>query len=139
MQINPKSFLLKNQIISADFRPSPIQTRAKQRLMPSETIAPWKLTCSYGKMQINLNLFLLGNHIFSAEFWGRRQCLPIKIVRVKNFTYGNIQMKVFSLKKKSIDFCRIPSISQMIHPKRCRDGFLPVTIAPWNLRTGYAN
>ena len=63
MQMNLKSYLLKNQTFSAEFRPSPISTRVKQRSMPSDHAEK-----AYGNMQMNLKLFLIKNQVFSAEF-----------------------------------------------------------------------
>ena len=63
MQMNLKSYLLKNQTFSAEFRPSPISTRVKQRSMPSDHAKK-----AYGNMQMNLKFFLIKNQVFSAEF-----------------------------------------------------------------------
>ena len=54
MQMNLKSYLLKNQTFSAEFRPSPISTRVKQRSMPSDHAKK-----AYGNMQMNLKFFLI--------------------------------------------------------------------------------
>ena len=96
MQINLKSFLLKNETFYAEFRPFPISTRVKQRTMPSDHAEK-----AYGNMQMNLKFFLIKNQVFSAEFRlsfqptrSRGRCLSITIAPRR------LNLKAFLLKKK---------------------------------------
>ena len=134
MQMNLKSYLLKNQTFSAEFRPSPISTRVKQRSMPSDHAKK-----AYGNMQMNLKFFLIKNQVFSAEFHlsfqptrSRGRCLSITIAPRR------LNLKAFLLKKKVNLFRLITSISRSNPPKgggQC----LPIMITPHKLNFMHKN
>ena len=64
MQINLKSFLLKNETFYAEFFPFPISTRVEQRTIPI-----WSRRESVREYANEFKVFTCKkNHVFSAEF-----------------------------------------------------------------------